>query len=291
MSRTLARLRAATRDPLLVRAGRGLVPTPRALDLRERVRDLTREAQAVLSPQRDELDVCKLEQTFTIRASEGFLALFSLRLVKAVADAAPQACLRFAPKSLKEAAPLRDGKIDLEVGVLGTFAPEVRTQLLFRDQFVGVVRAGHDLLDSPVTPQRYAACKHVVSSRKGAVEGPVDEALAGLGLSRNIVAVMPGFLDALRIARHSDLVALVPKLCMRPDQAEVASIAEGLVSFQLPVPTPEITISLMWHPRMDADPANRWLRGVVKEVCNATLHNPGEERNRRSAAIEDRQGA
>ena len=205
--------------------------------------------------------------------------LFSSRLVEAVTDAAPQSCLRFAPKPLKEAGPLRDGKIDLEVGVLGTFAPEVRTQLLFRDQFVGVVRAGHHLLNSPVTPQSYAACKHVVSSRKGLAEGPVDEALAGLGLSRNVVAVMPGFLDALRIARHSDLVALVPRLCVRSGQVEVASIAEGLVSFKLPVPTPEIAISLMWHPRMDADPTNRWLRGIVKSVCNDMLHGYGDERN------------
>src|SRR3954470_18832565 len=72
VSRTLARLRAATGDPLLVRAGRGLVPTPRAVELRERVRDLAQEARAVLRPAAG-LDLAALERTFTVRASEGFV--------------------------------------------------------------------------------------------------------------------------------------------------------------------------------------------------------------------------
>src|SRR5271167_1840915 len=69
MSRTLARLRSATGDPLLVRAGRGLVPTPRAAELREQVHELTRDAQTVLNPQTSHLDVTSLERTFTIRAN------------------------------------------------------------------------------------------------------------------------------------------------------------------------------------------------------------------------------
>ena len=61
MSRTLARLRAATGDPLLVRAGRGLVPTPRAAELRDRVHELTRDVQAVLRPQIAQVDVGSLD--------------------------------------------------------------------------------------------------------------------------------------------------------------------------------------------------------------------------------------
>lgn len=61
MSRTLARLRAATGDPLLVRAGRGLVPTPRANELRERVQNLSGEVRAVLRPARDSLDIRTVE--------------------------------------------------------------------------------------------------------------------------------------------------------------------------------------------------------------------------------------
>jgi DNA-binding transcriptional LysR family regulator len=266
MSRTLARLRAATGDPLLVRAGRGLVPTPRATALRDKVHLLSRDVRDVLSPQDDRLDLATLDRTFTIRANEGFIGLFSAPLVAAVMDAAPRARLRFAPKPVKDAGPLRDGAIDLEIGVLGTFAPEVRTQLLFRDRFLGVVRTGHPLLSAPVTPERYAAARHVVVSRKGSFTGPVDDALDVLGLHREIVAVVPGFPDALRIAGQSDLVALVPKSCLGD-----ASLGQGLTSFELPVTTPEIVVSAMWHPRMEADLAHQWLRDTVMSVCRHSV--------------------
>jgi DNA-binding transcriptional LysR family regulator len=263
MSRTLTRLRSATGDPLLVRAGRGLVPTPRAMEIRDQVHALARDVRAVLSPQHGDIDIATIERTFTIRASEGFVELFSVPLVAAITSAAPRCRLRFAPKPDKNADPIREGQIDLEIGVLGAFAPEVRTQLIFRDRFVGAARAGHSLLTAPVTPERYAACDHVVASRKGAFVGPVDDALAKLGLRRETVVVVPGFSDALRIARQSDLIALVPGSCFDV----VDPFIEGLSRFELPVHTAEISISAMWHPRMDADPGHRWLRDTVMATC------------------------
>jgi DNA-binding transcriptional LysR family regulator len=270
MSRTLTRLRAATGDPLLVRAGRGLVPTPYAAELRERVHELSRDVLAVLRPRVSQLDIASLERIFTIRANEGFVAALSASLVAAITEAAPRVRVRFAPKPEKDARPLREGQIDLEIGVLGAFAPEVRTQSLFRDRFVGVARIGHPLLShTNISPEAYAACDHVVASRKGEFSGPVDAALEELGLQRTVSVVVPGFPDAMRIARHSDLVALVPHSCLgnnlENDRAETA----GLQSFELPVRTPEIVISAMWHPRMDADPAHRWLRDIVASVCRA----------------------
>jgi DNA-binding transcriptional LysR family regulator len=263
MSRTLTRLRSATGDPLLVRAGRGLVPTPRAVEIRDRVHALARDVRAVLSPQPGDIDIATIERTFTIRANEGFIELFAAPLVGALTSAAPRSSLRFAPKPDKNADPLREGQVDLEIGVLGTFAPEVRTHLIFRDRFVGAARTNHPLMTAPVTPERYADCKHVVASRRGTFLGPVDEALAELGLRRKTVVVVPGFSDALRIARQSDLIALVPGLCFDL----VNRFMEGLSVFELPVNTPEIAISAMWHPRMDADPGHQWLRETVMATC------------------------
>jgi DNA-binding transcriptional LysR family regulator len=270
MSRTLARLRSATGDPLLVRAGRGLVPTPYAAELRGRVPALSRDVQAVLRPPVSQLDIASLERTFTIRANEGFVEVLSASLAAAIIEAAPRVRLRFAPKPEKDARPLREGQIDLEIGVLGAFAPEVRTQSLFRDRFVGVARIGHPLLSGPdITPERYAACAHVVASRKGEFRGPVDDALEELGLQRKTSVVVPGFPDAMRIARHSDLVALVPRSCL----GNANDHAAGLQSFELPVRTPEIVISAMWHPRVDADRAHRWLRDTVVSVCRTAFQH------------------
>ena len=269
MSRTLTRLREATGDPLLVRAGRRLVPTPCAAALRERVHELTRDVQAILRPQTGHLELASLAQTFTIRANEAFVEFFSVPLLAAVAAVAPRVRLRFAPKPNKDAGPLREGLIDLEIGVVETPAPEMRTQFLFRDRFVGVARSGHPLLDdSGVTPERYAACEHVVASPRGDFAGPVDDALELLGLRREIRVVVPGFPDAMRIARHSDLVALVPRSCLGHALASDLTASLGLQYFELPVQTPEFTISALWHPRVDADPAQRWLRHVVMSLCH-----------------------
>ena len=287
MSRTLARLRAATGDALLVRAGRGLVPTPHALELRERVRDLAREARAVLRPAASGVDLGALEQTFTLRTDEGFVEAFAARLVGAVTATAPRVRLRFAPKADKDVRPLREGLVDLEIGVLGETGPEVRVQALFRDRFVGVVREGHPLLAvGEVTPAAYADCGHVVASRHGRASGPVDRALAALGLTRSVVAVVPGFPAALAVACASDLVALVPASFVDAlRERETHGVRAGVQRFPLPVHTEPIVVSQMWHPRADADPAHRWLRGVVSRVCQEQKRNAG------SAALASPAGA
>lgn len=260
MSRQLARLRATTGDPLLVRAGRELVPTPRALELRAQVGRLVQEAEAVLRPVAA-LDLGRLVRTFTLRTAEGFVENFGPGLLRRVAAEAPGVRLRFVAKPDKETAPLRDGRVDLETGVVGeTTGPEVRTQALFRDRFIGVVAAGHPLSRGAVSPERFAAGRHVLVSRRGLDRGVVDDALRPLGLTREITVVVGGFSAALSLVRDSDLIAAVPA-------RHTGALRAGMHSFDLPVAVPEITVALMWHPRLDADPGHRWLRGCVREIC------------------------
>jgi DNA-binding transcriptional LysR family regulator len=260
MSRALARLREATGDPLLVRAGRGLVPSPRALELRERVGQIVRDAEAALRPAMG-LDLGQLDRTFTLRTSEGFVENFGARLLARVSKEAPGVRLRFLPKLDKDSAPLRDGTVDLETGVVDkTTGPEVRAQALFRDRFIGVVRAGHPLSRGEITPVRYAAARHVRVSRQGVAKGAIDEALVPFGLEREIATIVGGFSAALALARASDLVASVP-------ERHTGDLRAGMHSFALPLPVPQITVSLLWHPRLDGDPAHRWLRGCVRDAC------------------------
>jgi DNA-binding transcriptional LysR family regulator len=265
MSRALGRLRETTGDPLLVRAGRGLVPTPRALELRETVSQLVQDAEAVLRPA-ETPDLKQLVRTFTLRTSDGFVENFGPDLIARVAAEAPGVRLRFLQKlDNKDNAPLRDGTVDLETGVVGnTMSPEVRTQALFRDRFIGVVRMGHPLGQGEITPARYATGRHIYVSRRGRDQGPMDEALGSLGLEREIVTIVGSFSTALALARASDLIASVP-------ERHTGNLRVGMHSFPLPVPTPEITISMLWHPRMHADPAHRWLRSLVLDTCVA-LH-------------------
>lgn len=262
MSRTLARLREATGDALLVRAGRGLVPTPRALALRETVGALVQEAGAMLRPT-EGLDLSRLERTFTLRAREGFVENFGAQLVSRVMAAAPNVRLRFVAKADKDSGPLRDGGVDLETGVVEpTIGPEVRAQRLFDDRYVGVVRDGHPLISGPLDSQAYGDGAHVHVVLQGSEKAPIDDWLAPAGVKRHIVSEVSGFAAALALARASDLIATVPE---RHTQA----LRAGMTTFPLPVESPRFTISLLWHPRMDGDPAHRWLRGCVREVCTA----------------------
>ena len=260
MSRALARLRETTGDPLLVRAGRGLVPTPRALALRERVSQLVQEGAAVLRPIQA-INPGQLVRSFTLRTSEGFAETFGAALIAHVKQEAPGVLLHFLQKPDKSSAPLRDGLVDLETGVVGpATGAELRAQALFKDRFVGVVRAGHPLAKGKMTALRYAEGSHIAVSRRGQAKGGIDEALSVLGLERQIAAVVSGFATALALARVSDLIACVP-------ERHTAGLRSGMASFALPLALPEITVSLLWHPRLHADLAHQWLRGSVREVC------------------------
>ena len=260
MSRALARLRAATGDPLLVRAGRGLVPTPRALQLREQVSQLVQDAHAVLRPA-NTLDLGEVVRTFTLRTSEEFVERFGPALLARIAQDAPGVRLRFVHKSDKHSALLRDGVVDLETGVVDAGAsPEVLTQALFRDRLVGVVREGHPLSRGPLSAARFAQGQHVYVSRRGQDRGQIDDALEAQGLVRQVSIVVAGFNTAIALARGTDLIASVP-------ERYITVPPRGLHCFELPVTLPPFTVAMLWHPRQDADLAHRWLRTCLREVC------------------------
>jgi DNA-binding transcriptional LysR family regulator len=267
MSRTLARLRASTGDPLLVRAGRALVPTPRALELRGQVSRIVEDAEAVLRPGKG-LDLARLARTFTLRTSDGFVENVGPAILARVRADAPGVGLRFLQKADKDGAPLRDGTVDLETGVVEPMtAPDLRTHALFRDRLVGAVRAGHPLSSGKITAARYAAGEHVTVARKSLERGPVDEALELVGLKRETAIVVGGFSSALALARSSDLIATVP-------ERHTGSLRAGMHCFPLPFSVPQLTVSMLWHPRLDADLAHRWLRRCVLDACVTSLGPP-----------------
>lgn len=264
MSRALARLRTVTGDPLLVRAGRGLVATPRADAMRDEVRRIVEDARAVLRPAVT-VDLYRLDRTFVLRTSDGFAETIGPTLIQCVAEEAPHVCIRFIRKLDKDSTGLRDGDIDLETGVVGSaIGPEVRARSLFTDRYVGVVRTGHHLSWGPMNAARYADGRHVQVARQGLDLGGIDERLKTLGFARNIVTTVDGFAAALALARGSDLISTVPEL-------HTLGLRDGMVTFVLPVDTDEFTVSLLWHPRLDGDAAHRWLRNLVRQTCDKIL--------------------
>nr|WP_026191124.1 LysR family transcriptional regulator [Methylosinus sp. LW4] len=253
MSRTLARLRKALDDPLFVRAGRDFVPTARALDLRPRLGPLIAEARMLLRP--EAFDAARLERRFVIRCGDDLAGALGPLSARMLAEA-PGVSIVLAPEGEEGVADLRDGRVDIDLGAPGALGPEALTQTLLRDRYIGAARAASPLFGARIDAARYAAAEHVSASRRGLAHGPIDRALATLGLERRVRLTVASSGAALVAAGASDLVASVPRLAAR------AAIARGaeLRLFDLPVATPELTIAASWHPRQQADPAHRWLR-------------------------------
>ncbi len=266
MSRTLLRIRKLMGDPIMVQAGRGLVPTPKALEMRARIHALVQEARDLTN-----LPVSSItdaERTFTIRAEESYVGAFGSAISKAIHDKAPKVALRFTPEAEEAIGPLREGIIDLDIGNIKLRGPEVKVQRLFVDRFVGVVRQGHPLARARVTAKRYVEYEHISASRRGLAWGPIDIALAGMGLRRRVSLIVPAFSAALMIAATSDLIAAVPEYI-----THLAVTLYGLYIFPLPVRTESVPVSLAWHPRFDADPVHRYVRECIVKVCGATLRD------------------
>jgi DNA-binding transcriptional LysR family regulator len=273
MSRTLSRIRDALGDPILVPAGRKLVPTARAATLRPRIHKIISDAGSVFTS--DSPDVSVLKRRFVIQASDATVGLIGDALVAALRAEAPGVGVRFVA-DVDENAGLRAGRIDLHIGVARDMGPEMRVQLLRSDGFEGVVRQGHPLSTGDVTALRYVEHPHVSVSREGEAWDPIDDALEEAGLARTVALVVPSFYAALHIVAKSDLVGAVPRW-----MAGTAITAFNLVTFPLPVETTGIAVSQAWHPRFDDDPPHRWLRQHVSAVCAgraASVPSPPEAR-------------
>ncbi|MBN9462820.1 MAG: LysR family transcriptional regulator [Burkholderiales bacterium] len=267
MSHTLARIRETFGDPILVRAGRKLVPTPRALALAEPVRALLAQAQALRTPA-DGQGLAGIRRRFVVRAPEGIAVVYGASLSCALEADMPLAALQFLPETHDDPGALREGRIDLDVGSFRSTDPETEAVVLSQQALVGAVRTGHPLLRSrrktPMTVQRFAAARHVGVTLRPGEASAVDTALAALGLQRQVALLVPSAFSAAIAASRIDLVACIPE---RTARALAGSL--GLAVFTLPVPVHTEPMRMAWHPRHNADPAHRWLRECVQRVLNA----------------------
>ncbi|WP_369657899.1 LysR family transcriptional regulator [Streptomyces sp. RPA4-2] len=209
MSRTLARLRRILQDPLLVRAGQTMVPTPRAQALRDEAASVVRRLGALLTPGAG-VDPAVLRGTFTLQAADLVGAALAPGLLRLAGQEAPGVSLRFRAEEWEAGPALRDGRIDLEIGSIDHVDPETRVEELVTLRMAAAVRPGHPLTEGPLTPDRLAAAEHVVVSRRGRFTGPLDTALAERNLHRRVAVVLPGHLAAMTLAARSDVVCLVP---------------------------------------------------------------------------------
>ena len=243
--------------------GRGLVPTPRALELRERVGRLVQDAEAVLRPAA-EPDLARLERTFTLRTSEGFVENFGPELIARVGAEAPRVRLRFVPEARQggSAAPRRAASTWRPAWSSRRPARSCARRRCSATAWSASCARASARAAARSRRARYAEGPAHLRLARGTRQWPIDDALAALGLERDVVTVVGGFATA---------VGARPGVGPGRQRPGAPHGEPARRDAQLPAAgdTPEFTVSLLWHPRLDADPAHRWLRGVVRAACGA----------------------
>jgi len=263
-SHALSRLRALLGDPLLVRAGRSMVLTPRAGALKPRVRALVEELREVLAPTQT-IDLREIERTFAVPASDYALLVLGALVDARGRDQAPGISLRFLPNTDRDAELLRLGEVDLAIGVYPSLPPEIHTQKLFDERLVCVVREAHPTVRRRLTKERFATLEHIQVAPRGRPGGVVDDALAREGLQRRVTRMVPFFLSALHLVADTDCVLTVPERVARATAPRF-----GLRVLELPIEVPPYAFQQIWHPRNHADASHRWLREAFVAAAHAS---------------------
>ncbi|WP_285689228.1 LysR family transcriptional regulator [Actinoplanes sp. NBRC 103695] len=263
VSRILGRLRATTGDAILVRNGREMVPTARALELREEVRELVTRAHDVLRPA-EELDLATLERTFTVRSHDALLAALAPGLVAAVAERAPHVTLRLVGESRDDDRELSRGGVDIAVDCPSAPAGSIVSRVVGTDDMVLVLRRGNAVDVARPTAAQVAGAPHVVVSRRGRSGGPVDRVLQAEGLTRRVVATVPTVAAALAVVATSEAVVVLPRRLRDP-------LGPRLRTRPLPWKLSSEVAAVSWHRRHTTDPAHAWLRDLVAATLEAAL--------------------
>jgi DNA-binding transcriptional LysR family regulator len=270
MSHTLARLREAVGDPLFVRAGNRLVPTPRAVAMRERVTRVASEIGELLRPEQP-LDIAALERTFVVRASDATIVILGRALEILVRSEAPGVALHFVGSPLPDRI-----EVDLDIGVQYRLAPDLRIQRLYQDEMVPIARRDHPLANRRMSPDALAELEYVAVASQQAKLEEIRNPRSHRG-RRPPSRVVPSFLAAASLVRDSDAYTVVPARL-----AAAVLDAFGLCQLSVVGPPAKITIAQAWSPRLDNDAGHTWFRGCVRRACAQAARTEGRTDGRRS---------
>ena len=262
MSIQLRKLRQLLDDPLFVLAGRALVPTARALEIQPLLRDLLQQLQAAVQPA--PFDASTSQRVFVIAASDYSQFAVVSRLVERLRQEAPG--IRVDVRTLNAltmSAQLERDEITLAITLPTSAGPQLHSRVLFRDDYVAIVRRNHPLTRGPLTMASVCKFDHlVVSPRGGAFSDELEKILAAASLQRRVAVSVQGFLLAPQLIAISDLVALVPRRLGTFGRRDVIELA-------LPAKFQGFAVAAIWHDRVHRDPGHQWLRSSLLAVCDS----------------------
>ncbi|MEH6630905.1 MAG: LysR family transcriptional regulator [Halopseudomonas aestusnigri] len=267
VSNAVARMRQVWNDPLFVKSGRGIKPTPYAENLWHQTRDALLEIRQVTTD--SVFDPSTSKRVFRVGLTEHPVDMIWLPLRRAIETHAPNISIHSVPIHRNTEELLLDASIDLAVHYYVGQHKQVRSSWLFCNKLVCAVRPDHKVLGlldpKGILPlENYLAEDHLMVSLSGEARGNVDDALAQQGLKRKIAMTVNHFSLIPSILKDSNLVCVTP-------QSVVASAvrARELTIVPLSIEVEPAPISLLWHTRQDRDAGNIWMRQLISQFANA----------------------
>ena len=263
VSVALGRLRDFFGDPLFVRSGNGMQPTPRATTLIESARAVLARigSDIVAEPQ---FDPSRSSRAVTLVLSDVGEVVLLPTLIKRLRELMPAAMVRSVTLPPTEVAlQLESGEVDLAIG----YFPDLKKysfyqQALYTDTFASLIRSDHRMQADKLSIREYLQLEHAVVRAESRTEEVIESYLARRKIRRQVVLSTPHFASAPIIVAQSDLIVTIPE----PLARYFSSVAAGVRVVQLPFDPPRIAIKQFWHRRFHHDARSRWLRALVCEL-------------------------
>lgn len=261
VSNALARLRDMLSDPLFTRKGRGIVPTPRALELAPVLERVVRDLEAALL--HGQFDPAACTRTFTLAVADAGQIAWVPAIARAMGRALPQARLRVVGiDSLVALGDLAAGQVDLHLGMRAR-GQGIHAETLVKEPLVLVARKEHPALRKRLSHRALGELRHVrveLSPGRG-FRDEVATAWERAGIPREVAITVPSFAAAAEVAASSELVATLPKSLLTRLAPRL-----GLRPLRGPVPAITVEMAMCWHERTHADPAAAAFRALVRRV-------------------------
>lgn len=262
MSNALRNLRQLLGDPLFLRTSHGIAPTPRARELAAPVREALRLLDRALGP--TTFDPAAATRAFTLMASDYVEFVVLPRLVAQLARRAPGVRLRVLPWGLQQVPDeLARGDADVMLGFYDKVPSHHREQLLFEERYACIVRKGHPEVRGRLTLRTYVRLKHVMVTQTAGATSGIDRALAALGHTREVSLRVSHFLNVPTLVAQTDLAAALSRRVAEPFARMMP-----LQIFEPPLRLRASRVGMVWHESLQDDPAQRWLRATVAEICD-----------------------
>jgi DNA-binding transcriptional LysR family regulator len=258
----LAKLRESFKDPLFIRIDNRMQPTPRASIMAPRIKRVLEIVKGDLLDFSG-FDPATSAREYTFCMSDIGEAFFLPPLIRRIWQESPLATVRTrSPSPSPMTAALEDGAIDLAVG----YFPDLRKsgfyqQQLFESRFVCIAASNNACIKSTLTLTSYVEAAHVTVHFEGRSHELIDRHLDTMKVARRVVLTVPHFMTLAEIIPHTELVATVPN-----EVALQIAKSNDITIHALPFDSPVFALKQFWHKRNHDDPANQWLRNLVRST-------------------------